>query len=61
MVDMHPLPAPEHFERRIKAKKRLQKVLLILESVPVKPPMLGVFHRCKDVVDVDDDPGSDAR
>ena len=43
MVDMHPLPGPEHFERRIKAKKRLQKVLLIPESVSNQAPnALGI-------------------
>jgi hypothetical protein len=61
MVDVHPIPGPEHFERSIKAKKRLQKVLLIPESVPIKHPMLWVFHRCKDVVDVHDNSGTDTR
>jgi hypothetical protein len=31
MFDMHPLTGPEHFERRIEAKKRLQNVLFVPE------------------------------
>ena len=50
MVNMHPMPGPEHFERRIKAKKRPQKVLLIPESAAIKYPLLWVFYRHKDVV-----------
>ena len=60
MFDMHPLTGPKHFERRIEAKKRLQKVLLIPESVPIKHPLPWVFHRHKDVVDVNDDSRPDA-
>ena len=58
---MHPLTSPEHFEDRIKAKERLQNVLFIPKSVPIKHPLLWVFHGHKDVVDVHDDSGPDAR
>ena len=61
MFDTHPLACPEHFERCIKAEERLQKVLLIPESVPIKHPLLWVFHRHKDVVEMNDDSGPDAR
>jgi len=58
---MHPLARPEHFERRIEAKEHLQKVLLIPESVPIKYPLLRIFHRHKDVVDMHDNSGPDTR
>jgi hypothetical protein len=61
MFDMHPLTGPEHFEGGIEAKERLQKVLLIPESAPIKHPLLWIFQRHKDVVDVHDDSGPDAR
>jgi hypothetical protein len=61
MVDMHLMPGPKHFERRIKAKKRLQKVLLIPESAAIKYPLLWVFYRHKDVVDMHDNSWPDPR
>ena len=58
---MHPLTGPEHFEHGIKGKKRLQQVLLIPESMPIKHPLLWVFHWHKNVVDVHDHAGAERR
>src|SRR5438309_1996676 len=61
IFDMHPLTGPEHFECRIEAKKRLQQVLLIPESMPIKHPLLRIFQGQKDVVHVHNDSWPDAR
>src|SRR6266436_5743327 len=61
IFDMHPLTGPEHLECRIEAKKRLQEVLLIPESMPIKHPLLRIFQGQKDVVHVHNDSWPNAR
>jgi hypothetical protein len=60
MFGMHPVTGPEHFERRIEIKERLQKVLLIPESAAIKPEVFWIFQGHKDVVHVHDHSRPDA-
>src|SRR5579883_3478530 len=53
--------APQDLEGAVEGEEGLEQVLLVPETVLLEDGVLGIFGRQKDVVDVDDDSGVQAR
>ena len=52
MVQMHVAPRPQDSKTVVERQERLEKILLVPKQVPSQHPLLVIFGRGKNVVNV---------